>query len=504
MIHCIVYNKTNVLFVKGFSWRRFGKKDRCDTTPPPNPTDPERILMRRIDQDPSDELILETLRNDSVGRNSDVARFINLIQSIEGSYSIFLDAPWGEGKTFFVKSVEAVLKSRNSFLKDPDTETFDALPGGNILDKQPEPYLPFYFNAWENDHYGDPLCPLLADMASQYDFDTKTDTASFSDKAVTIIDMISGIASLGAMGIGQTGFSNALNTLKGKDLLDQFKERKELRSKFDELIESVLPKYASKMILFIDELDRCNPLFSIRLLEQTKRLFANDNVILVYSVDSIQLANAIAGAYGNQFDGKKYLERFYDMRFELTPVDKLKYLDTMGYGASDSYYYAKTANDYIAKSVFTMRDLNRICRRLREGQKYIHSFERSGTGDYPLYFAQNALLPTFIVMAYIDPSLWSRIRNGSGFEEIYDYASGNDRFMHYLHRCLEGTRMSNEEDKQGDDAPRKYIRRICALLFVDDTNSELYQDAYRSIGAYMWQDPNKKVFRTLEFPKAPR
>lgn len=318
-----------------------------------------------------------------MGRNSDVVRFISLIQSIEGSYSIFLDAPWGEGKTFFVKSVEAVLKSRNSFLKDPDTETFDALPGGNILDKQPEPYLPFYFNAWENDHYGDPLCPLLADMASQYDFDTKTDTASFSDKAVTIIDMISGIASLGAMGIGQTGFSNALNTLKGKDLLDQFKERKELRSKFDELIESVLPKYASKMILFIDELDRCNPLFSLRLLEQTKRLFANDNVILVYSVDSIQLANAIAGAYGNQFDGKKYLERFYDMRFELTPVDKLKYLDTMGYGASDSYYYAKTANDYIAKSVFTMRDLNRICRRLREGQKYIHSFERSGTGDYP-------------------------------------------------------------------------------------------------------------------------
>lgn len=458
--------------------------------------------MRRIDQDPSDELILETLRNDSVGRNSDVARFINLIQSIKGSYSIFLDASWGEGKTFFVKSVEAVLKSRNSFLKDPDTETFDALPGGNILDKQPEPYLPFYFNAWENDHYGDPLCPLLADMASQYDFDTKTDTASFSVKAVTIIDMISGIASLGAMGGGQTGLSDALNTLKGKDLLDQFKERKELRSKFDELIESVLPKYASKMILFIDELDRCNPLFSIRLLEQTKRLFANDNVILVYSVDSIQLANAIAGVYGNQFDGKKYLERFYDMRFELTPVDKLKYLSIMGYETSDSYPYANIANDYIAKTVFTMRDLNRIYRRLREGQLYIHSLGSSSFGDYSFFFAKNALLPTFIVMAYTDPSLWNRIRNGSGFEEILDFASGNTQFMDYLDHCLNETRMTNEEDKQGSEARQKYIHRICSLLFIEDTYSELYRDAYDSIGIHIWQYPDKKVFRTLEFPKS--
>lgn len=460
--------------------------------------------MKRIDKDPSGELILETLRNDSVGRNSDVVRFVNLVQSIEGSYSIFLDAPWGEGKTFFVKSVEAVLKSRNSFLKDKDTEVFNTLAGAGKLDDQSESYLPFYFNAWENDYYDDPLCPLLADMASQYDFDTKTDTASFSVKAATIIDVILGAASLGTMGGGKTDFSNALNVLKGQDLLTQFKERKELRTKFNELIESILPKYADKMIIFIDELDRCNPLFSIRLLEQTKRLFANDNVILVYSVDSVQLANAIAGVYGNQFNGKKYLERFYDLRFEPTPVDKLKYLSTMGYETSDSYPYANIANGYIAKSIFTLRDLNRIYRRLREGQVYAHSLGGSNTSNYPFFFAKNALLPTFIVMAYTNPSLWRRIRNGSDFEKIINFASGNTQFMDYLGHCLRETRMANEEDKLGSDAPKKYIHRICALLFIENAYSDLYQDAYLSMGINMQQHPDKTVFRTLEFPKASR
>ena len=173
----------------------------------------------------------------------------------------------------------------------------------------------------------------------------------------------------------------------------------------------------------------------------------------------------------------------------------------MGYRASDSYQYAVIANDYIAKSIFTMRDLNRICTRLREGQMYVHSFKESSNNDYPFYFAKNALLPTFIIAAYTDPSLWNRIRNGSDFEEIFDFALDNTHFMRYLDFCLGGTRMSNEEDKQGDEARRQYICRICALLFIEDMNSNLYQDAYQSIGIYMWNSPNKKVFRTLEFPK---
>lgn len=460
--------------------------------------------MRRIDQEPSDELIIQTLRNDLVGRNPDVARFVNLVQSVEGPYSIFLDAPWGEGKTFFVKSVETVLKSRNFVLKNEATERFDSLADGNNLDEESASFLPFYFNAWENDHYDDPLCPLLADMASQYDFNTKADNTSFPEKAATIIDSLLSIANLATAGSGTIGFSNVVKVLNGQDLLDQFKEQKELRSKFDELVESVLPGCADTIVLFIDELDRCNPLFSIRLLEQTKRLFANDNVILVYSVDSTQLANAIAGVYGSQFDGKKYLERFYDMRFELTPVDKLKYLGTMEYEAFDNYYYARIANEYITKSVFTMRDLNRICRRLREGQMYIHSFRGSNVDDYPSFFAKNALLPTFIVMAYTNPSLWSRVRNGGDFEEVFDFASDNNRFIRYLDRCLENTRMANEEDKQESNARKKYINRICALLFIEDTSSSLYQDAYQSIGTYIWQYPDREVFRTLEFPKPTR
>lgn len=116
-----------------------------------------------------------------------------------------------------------------------------------------------------------------------------------------------------------------------------------------------------------------------------------------------------------------------------------------------------------------MRDLNRIYRRLREGQLYIHSLGSSSFGNNSFFFTKNALPPTFIVMAYADPSLWNRIRKGSSFEEILDFAADNTQFMDYLDHCLNETRMTNEEDKQGDEARQKYIRRICALLFTENT-----------------------------------
>lgn len=88
----------------------------------------------------------------------------------KAGFSLFGDADWGSGKTFFVRQVACILEEVNPFL-----ESHGDLDG--LLDNNCElaPYtelnsfLPVYYNAWENDHWDDPLPSIAASIALQGD-----------------------------------------------------------------------------------------------------------------------------------------------------------------------------------------------------------------------------------------------------------------------------------------------------------------------------------------------
>lgn len=100
--------------------------------------------MKRLDEEPTYELTRELLKNDQLGRREIVAQFIHLLCSVNGPYSIFIDAPWGTGKTFFVKQIIETLRFGNPFIDanaPSDTSIFDS----NLMDKlREDPFLPIY------------------------------------------------------------------------------------------------------------------------------------------------------------------------------------------------------------------------------------------------------------------------------------------------------------------------------------------------------------------------
>lgn len=56
--------------------------------------------MKFYDIMPTQDSVLRTLEENQSGRNTDVLAFISLLNSLDASSSIALDAPWGAGKTF--------------------------------------------------------------------------------------------------------------------------------------------------------------------------------------------------------------------------------------------------------------------------------------------------------------------------------------------------------------------------------------------------------------------
>ena len=125
--------------------------------------------MKRLDEEPTCELARESLEHDRLGRREVVAQFIQLLCNVNGPYSIFIDAPWGTGKTFFVKQIIETLRFGNPNIDvnaPSDTSIFDS----NLMAKMSEdPFLPIYFNAWGNDHFNNPIAPLLATIATMAD-----------------------------------------------------------------------------------------------------------------------------------------------------------------------------------------------------------------------------------------------------------------------------------------------------------------------------------------------
>jgi hypothetical protein len=77
--------------------------------------------------------------------------------------------------------------------------------------------------------------------------------------------------------------------------------------------------------IFVDELDRCRPSYAVEMLETIKHIFDIKGVVFVVATDTEQLQHAVRAVYGEGFDARVYLARFFNSRFSLKKPD-LKHL----------------------------------------------------------------------------------------------------------------------------------------------------------------------------------
>lgn len=127
--------------------------------------------MKRADEEPTPEAIDTAIFQDPLRRHGEVERFLQLLLSVEPPYTILVNAPWGSGKTFFIKQVERVLRMANPALEQ-DAARLDSIFGATAKDLLANPFLPIYFNAWEDDHFDNPILPILATIATSVDEST--------------------------------------------------------------------------------------------------------------------------------------------------------------------------------------------------------------------------------------------------------------------------------------------------------------------------------------------
>ena len=112
-----------------------------------------------------------------------------------------------------------------------------------------------------------------------------------------------------------------LDSLESKDNLEEISTHQHVHERVEEFITNVIKERGNRLVIFIDELDRCRPDYAVNLLERIKHYFSNENVTYVFSVNIDELQHTIKRFYGDGFNSTEYLDRFFDLTIDIPLIN---------------------------------------------------------------------------------------------------------------------------------------------------------------------------------------
>ena len=104
------------------------------------------------------------------------------------------------------------------------------------------------------------------------------------------------------------------------DILSAVKTEEDIKECVRNVFNEIIVEKTERLVVFIDELDRCKPSFAIEMLERIKHYFDDERIIFVVSLNKEQLIHTISNYYGSEFDATRYLNRFFDVSINLPEI----------------------------------------------------------------------------------------------------------------------------------------------------------------------------------------
>ena len=357
------------------------------------------------------------------------------------SIVIALDGRWGSGKTFFVKQCALLINAKNS-LSNIDKDIAESIlkvakQSNSFEGLTDNKLLAVYFDGWENDSNEDPILALIYRIVQQLDLKTNG------------FDLNHLVHILGTIGDAITGrpITSVFECLNERNIFDEIRKHEDLETTIKKFFEEILFEKAEQLIIFVDELDRCRPSYAVRLLERIEHYFINDRITFVFSVNLEQLQHTIKNFYGNDFDACRYLDRFFDLRLSLPPINTTKY-----------YNYLNLSNNIVGDRVL-MRIQQTFNMSIREFCKFYDlvkvSRMKSNFNDME-DFMFKYVVTLCLALKIINIDLHEEFMHGKNEQPLLDLYD-NDFGTHICELLLNDDEML--ENPRVDDVVHVYIKK---------------------------------------------
>lgn len=312
--------------------------------------------MKKYELEANDINIYNSLIDDRIGNQEYLSSLIRLISNINNNEVICIDGDWGVGKTFLVKQLIYLIKHYNENNNQGQFKLVE--PERDILSNICNKNLVFYYNAWENDAHSDVLESIIYNILNEYP-KYKSEISSKFDKTGAIkevLNILTKIISSKFLNIDLS--AEKIEKIKTfKDLSDEINTYEERKNLFEELINKIL--IDKRMILVIDELDRCNPNFATKVLEVIKHFYNLSNVTVIIVSNNKELQNTIKQQYGQNFNSYTYLNRFFDYTMTIDNSRSIDYAKKYLEFRAETYLPHDVFYAMSQKYKFSLRDCNR-------------------------------------------------------------------------------------------------------------------------------------------------
>ena len=233
---------------------------------------------------------------DILGRQEMVGQILRLLETFSESQSscaFALNGRWGSGKTFLLDMLETQLR--------------DYQAG--------ERFVVLHYNCWQYDYYDEPLIAIVSAMLDNVNEYTQFFSGEVREKiqagfvrtakevvknvAYSLIENKIGIDAKNLSGLMETIQEKASKEFEEKNGYDNYYA---FRKVIEEAKKELLRLAENQtLVVVVDELDRCLPDYSIKILERLHHLFAGlNNTILIMAIDKTQLDNTIWKIFGEK------------------------------------------------------------------------------------------------------------------------------------------------------------------------------------------------------------
>lgn len=241
---------------------------------------------------------------DKIGRKEIVDKICGLVESLneDSNFCLAINGAWGSGKSFVLGLIEEKLSKKQE-------------------------YIIIKYDAWENTFYSDPLIAILSCVIDGIEeklylverteekvkkaVKTGVNTlAKLSTKIEKLKAVIEGIKTI------IKDFHNPIDTAA----LDDFKSYQKLLTATKEILNEITQageyrEKQTKLVILVDEIDRCLPNDQLKILERLHHLFDVKNCAVIVAMNHSCIAKTVKTLYGT--DGNEYLRKFFDFVFKL-------------------------------------------------------------------------------------------------------------------------------------------------------------------------------------------
>ena len=368
---------------------------------------------------------------DKIGRQPLVDKIKYLIDTLpqDEHFCLALDGEWGSGKTFVMGMLRESLKEHSE-------------------------YIVINYDAWKNNFYSDPLIAILyclLDGVKEYisilpevkekvkngvlkslksfGKDTLSAMKNAGGKVALFAHIIEGITNIVVQSGKLENHQKFADFRSYQSLLDDV--RKQLN---DITTAEIYEGKQTKLVIMVDEIDRCLPNEQLLVLERLHHLFDVKNCAVIVALNKKTIYATFDRQYGG--DGVEYLRKFFVYNFfvEIRYADFLRnlikdFIDKINNLDKQVYVYTvQKIEPLIFALLYEFRRIsseNKFSYNNRDIQNYFDKFYRIWEIGEPLNIAYIGFLLFMVLYKQYDDARFQAYKGGNWNNRLETFEFGN-------------------------------------------------------------------------------